>query len=92
MKYSFPLFIALILSWLFWSGHFDNYFILLLGVFSCLTSLWVCHRMKIVDEEGVPVELGIRPFTQYAPYLIKEIIVSNISVSKIILAQIMLTQ
>ena len=41
-------------------------------------------RMGIVDEEGAPVELGIRPFTQYAPYLIKEIIESNIAVTKII--------
>jgi len=86
MKYSFPLYVALLFSWLLWSGHFDNYFVLLLGVLSCLCSLWVCHRMKIVDEEGAPVELGIRPFTQYAPYLIKEIVVSNIAVSKIILA------
>lgn len=43
-------------------------------------------RMHIVDEEGAPVELGIRPFTSYAPYLVKEIIVSNIEVTKIILS------
>jgi len=42
--------------------------------------------MRIVDEEGAPFQLGIRPFTRYAPWLIKEIIVSNIEVTKIILA------
>ena len=86
MKYSFTLLLALVASWLLWSGHFDKYFILLLGVLSCLLCLWICMRMKIVDEEGAPVELGIRPFTSYAPYLIKEIIVSNIEVTKIILS------
>ncbi len=43
--------------------------------------------MKIVDEEGAPVQLGIRPFTAYMPWLVKEIIVSNIEVAKIILSK-----
>ena len=42
--------------------------------------------MRIVDEEGAPVQLGIRPFTTYAPWLIKEIVKSNLEVTKIILA------
>ena len=42
--------------------------------------------MKIVDEEGAPVQLGIRPFTSYLPWLAKEIIVSNIEVARIILS------
>ena len=42
--------------------------------------------MGIVDEEGAPAQLGIRPFTWYAPWLIKEIIRSNLEVAKIILS------
>ena len=42
--------------------------------------------MKIVDEEGAPIQLGIRPVTNYLPWLLKEIIVSNIEVTKIILS------
>ncbi len=84
--HSFTLCLALIASWLLWSGHLDKPFVLLLGLISCLFSLWVCRRMRIVDEEGAPAQLGIRPFTRYAPWLIKEIIVSNIVVAKIILA------
>jgi multicomponent Na+:H+ antiporter subunit E len=42
--------------------------------------------MSIVDEEGAPFQLGLRPFTRYAPWLIKEIVVSNIEVMKIVLA------
>lgn len=42
--------------------------------------------MRIVDEEGAPAQLGIAPFTSYAPWLAKEIVHSNIEVTKIILA------
>ena len=42
--------------------------------------------MKIVDEEGAPVQLGIRPQITYAPWLVKEIVKSNIEVTKILLA------
>jgi multicomponent Na+:H+ antiporter subunit E len=44
-------------------------------------------RMRIVDEEGAPAQLGFRPFTRYAPYLIREIVKSNLDVTKIILAR-----
>lgn len=42
--------------------------------------------MHIVDEEGAPAQLGIRPFTSYAPWLAKEIVKSNIEVTRIVLA------
>lgn len=86
MKYTLALFLALAVSWLLWSGHYNNYFILALGLLSCLLCLWVCSRMRIVDSETAPVQLGVRPFITYAPWLIKEIVVSNIEVTKIILS------
>lgn len=45
--------------------------------------------MKIVDEEGAPAHLGIRPFLYFAPWLVKEIVTSNINVAKIILSPVM---
>ncbi len=42
--------------------------------------------MHIVDEEGAPAQLGIRPFTTYFPWLAKEIVESNIEVTQIILS------
>ena len=84
MKYSFTLTLALAISWMLWSGHWGNYFLLFLGLLSCLLSIWISMRMGIVDEEGAPVQLGIRPFTSYAPYLAKEIVQSNIEVTKIV--------
>lgn len=85
MKHWLTLCLALIATWLFWSGHFENPFILALGVTSALFCLWVCIRMKIVDEEGAPAQLGIvRPFV-YGLWLIKEVVKSNIAVTRIIL-------
>ncbi|TWU48116.1 Na+/H+ antiporter subunit E [Rubripirellula reticaptiva] len=86
MKYTLTLGAALFANWLLWSGHFDNPFLIGMGIASCGVSLWLSQRMKIVDEEGAPAQLGFRPFTQYAPWLIKEIVVSNIQVAKIILS------
>lgn len=43
--------------------------------------------MGIIDEEGAPAQLGVRPFTSYAPYLTKEVIESNLAITKVILAR-----
>ena len=93
MQYKLSIFLALVASWLVWSGHFQvwetgfhHYFLLVLGLFSCLFCVWLTTRMKILDEEGVPVQLGVRPFIAYFPWLLKEIVVSNIAVAKIILS------
>lgn len=86
MKYYLSLFFALVATWLLWSGHFENAFLLMLGGLSCLFCLFIASRMNIVDEEGAPIQLGLRPFVSYAPWLAKEIVVSNWTVAKIILS------
>ncbi|MCH2181554.1 MAG: Na+/H+ antiporter subunit E [Mariniblastus sp.] len=99
MKYKVSILLALLASWLVWSGHFQvweagfhHYFLLVLGLLSCLFCVWLAIRMKIVDEEGAPVQLGLRPFIAYFPWLLKEIVVSNIAVTKIILSPSMKLQ
>ena len=87
MKYTLTLLIALLLIWLAWSGHFDKPFIIGLGILSCIFSVWLSSKMKIVDEEGAPVQMGLRPFYQYAPWLAKEIVESNVAVTRIILSR-----
>ncbi|MBB3206869.1 multicomponent Na+:H+ antiporter subunit E [Rhodopirellula rubra] len=89
MKYALTLLVALVANWLLWSGHFDNPFLIGLGAASCLFCLWLSSRMKIVDEEGAPAHLGLRPFLLYAPWLAKEIVTSNINVARIILSPVM---
>lgn len=86
MKYSITLLMTLVAIWFLWSGHAEP-FMLFLAALSIGTSLWISLRMHIVDEEGAPVQMGIRPFTQFAPWLAKEIVDSNIEVAKIILSK-----
>ncbi len=88
VKYSFSLLGLLFVNWLLWSGHFDDPFIVSLGVASCLVTLYVSRRMKIVDEEGAPAQLGVRPLF-YVPWLAKEVVASNIEVTKIVLSPVM---
>lgn len=88
MKYYFSLLFLLGLNWLFWSGHFANPFLLALGLGSCLLTVYMSRRMRIVDEEGAPIQLGVRPFF-YVPWLTKEVILSNLEVAQIVLSPIM---
>lgn len=90
MKFAASLLFILIANWLLWSGHFNNLFLIGLGMGSCLLCLLLALRMRIVDDEGTPIQLGvIRPFFWYAPWLAKEIVKSNIEVAKIILSPVM---
>jgi len=85
MKYTLTLGIAMLAVWYLWSGHNEPH-ILVIGGLSVMLCLWIAHRMGIVDEEGAPTELGISPFTTYMPWLAKEIVVSNIEVTKTVLS------
>ena len=87
MKHTITLGIALFANWLLWSGHFDNLFLIGLGVISCVASMLIATRMHIVDDEGAPEQLGLRPFLTYAPWLVKEIVISNIEVARIIMSR-----
>ncbi|QDS92084.1 Na(+)/H(+) antiporter subunit E [Roseimaritima multifibrata] len=87
MKYTLTLSAALAANWLLWSGYFNHPFLLGVGAVSCIFCVYIARRMKIVDDEGAPVQLGIRPFTRYAPWLIKEIVVANLDVTRILLAR-----
>jgi multicomponent Na+:H+ antiporter subunit E len=69
--------------WLLLSGHYTP-LLLGLGVASTVLVVYIAMRMDVVDHEGVPLHLGGR-FWLYFPWLMKEILVSNINVARIIL-------
>ena len=79
---TFVLTLVLFAMWLIWSGHYHDMFLMALGLCSCLAVVFLLRRMKIIDEEGVPIQLGIRPFINYMPWLIKEIIRANWDVAR----------
>ena len=78
MKHSLALVIIMFTIWVLWSGH---HLLIGFGIVSCLVVFLLSHRMNIVDEEGVPVQLGVRFFIGYAPWLLKEIVRANIEVA-----------
>lgn len=83
VKRTISLGIVLITTWLLWSGHFANPFLLLLGALSILGVILLEKRMEILDDEGAPL-LGLKPFA-YGLWLLKEIVKANIEVTKLVL-------
>ena len=69
--------------WLILSGHFESRMVGF-GIGSVALVLYVTARMRLVDEEGVPLHMGVR-FWLYFPWLVKEIFIANVTVAKIIL-------
>jgi len=70
--------------WLVLSGHYTP-LLLGLGLVSVALVVYLAARMDVVDEEGIPLQLGGR-FWIYVPWLMKEIFLSNVRVAKIILS------
>lgn len=74
---------ALTLFWVMLSGYWIP-LILCLGVGSILFCVYIAHRMDVCDREGQPLHVALRGFG-YFPWLLKEIVVSNLAVAKVIL-------
>ena len=75
-----------VLTFLFWLALSGHYTVLItsFGVASVIFVTFICHRMNIADHEGHPVHLfGWRLFP-YSIWLLKEIVVSSVAVSRII--------
>ncbi len=83
MLRSVLLFFILLLVWLLLSGHY-TFLIISLGVISCFFCVYLTRRANILDNELLPVTFFPR-IIQYIIWLIKEIIISNISTAKVIL-------
>ena len=84
MKYSLSLGCILFIIWLLWSGYF-TWLLIGIGLLSSVLVVFLARRMDVLDEEGVPLQLGLRPFIYYTPWLLKEIALSNIEVARMIL-------
>jgi len=84
VKHSLALLLILFGIWLLWSGQ-NDVLLISFGIGSCLIVTLLSRRMQIVDEEGAPLQLGLRPFTSYMPWLIKEIVIANVDVARLIL-------
>jgi len=70
--------------WLLLSGHYDSPLLIGFGIGSTALVVYLSLRMDVVDHEGQPLQLGGR-FWRYAPWLLKEILVANLHIARIIL-------
>ncbi|MFP6654332.1 MAG: Na+/H+ antiporter subunit E [Myxococcota bacterium] len=84
MKRSLVLFVNLMAVWLLLSGHFDPTLVSY-GVLSCIGIVLLMAHLEILDHEALPSHLGLRLFS-YLPWLLKEILLSNLAVAKVILS------
>ena len=75
--------LVLFAFWLLLSGYFEP-LLLTLGIASAIGVVWLAHRMDVIDREGHPIHLGVRATTYWA-WLLKEIVVSAWTVTRIIL-------
>jgi len=91
VKRSFLLAFALIGIWFLWSepsmayalGSGHHLFVLFLGLVSIVLVVLLANRMQIIDDEGTPLNMGLRPIS-YVLWLLKEIVVANIQVARVI--------
>ena len=84
MKRSLILFVNLMVVWLLLSGHFDATLVTY-GVLSCVGVVALMAHLEILDREALPWHLGLRVFL-YLPWLLKEVLFSNLAVAKVILS------
>ncbi len=71
--------------WLALSGHYTP-LLLSFGVGSCVLVVYLAKRMELIDAEGVPFHVVGRFFLLYLPWLMKEVLVANVEVAKVILS------
>ncbi len=78
------LWVTLFAVWLLLSGHYTP-LLISFGMGSCALTVYIAIRMDVADKEGVPIAWAGR-FLLFLPWLLKEILVANIKVAKIILS------
>lgn len=84
MKRSILIFVVLAATWLLLSGFFDNKLLLSFGAGSCLFVAFIARRMDRFDGDVPEYRLGFRPLL-YLPWLLVEIVKSNLHMARIVL-------
>jgi len=85
MLHALSLAIALFATFMLWSGHTEVFFIAT-ALISAAVVIYVAVRMASVDEESVPLHLGVR-ILGYWGWLMKEVVKANFGVARLILSK-----
>ncbi|MCC5888434.1 MAG: Na+/H+ antiporter subunit E [Gammaproteobacteria bacterium] len=83
-RYTVSLTLVLIAVWLLLSGMWTHPIILPLGAASVALTVWLAHRLGIVDRESDPLHL-VLPSIKYWPWLLGQILRANLQVAARIL-------
>ena len=78
------LLVPLVAAWLLWSGIYKP-LLLALGLFSCLLTIYVKHRMRYFKTEVFALRFGGR-LISYWLWLAKEVVKSSLDVARIVLS------
>lgn len=81
MRHALALGFITSLTWALWSGHTEP-MIVGFGVASVLITLLVVRRMGVLDEEGVPLSIVQPGQITYIPWLLWQVVLSNLDVAK----------
>lgn len=81
--------LALALAWLLWSGHYtiEEPLIRVFGAASCVFVLALYYRMRAASVHGRDRTLHPLKVVAYIPWLLIEIVKSNLAVARIVLAR-----
>ncbi|MGF1640211.1 MAG: Na+/H+ antiporter subunit E [Rhodospirillales bacterium] len=75
---------VLAVLWLLLSGYVHEPLLLGLGAVSVAGVAFIARRMDVIDHEGHPIQLSSRALL-YWPWLLKEIVLANIDVAKVLI-------
>ena len=78
------LLIPLVAAWLLWSGIYKP-LLLGLGLFSCVLTIYIKHRMEYFQTEVFAIQFG-RRLIGYWLWLAKEVVKSSLDVARIIVS------
>ena len=78
------LLVPLVAAWLLWSGLYKP-LLLALGLFSCVLTIYIKHRMEYFQTEMFALQFG-RRLIGYWLWLAKEVVKSSLDVARIILS------
>ena len=76
---SYSFVVLLFLFWIFLSGHLEP-LLLGLGVASVALTVFLSHRMNVIDHESYPMHLSSK-FPGFFLYIFREIVKANIDVA-----------
>ena len=71
--------------WLGLSGHFEG-LILAMGVASVALVVWLARRMRVIDEEGMPLD-SLHRAAPYSLWLLGQIVKANLAMLPVIFAR-----